>query len=149
VTDAEVVSGADQGEAQELRLFPDAGEKFRVGRPEVGEAGVDPWPARGVHEGGETETIDEPADFARRHRFAVEIDEVDGNAALLKEPLGGADGLGILHAEDLDVQHDSYRIVVRARRRPRYLFAGWSLGYQSSVGGGVEEDLADLDGEAA
>lgn len=92
MTDAEAAAAANQGQAQQLWLLRDSREKLRIRELHVGEAGIDVRRARGVQQTGEPKTVDEPLDLAGSHGLLFEIDEMNRNAALFEEPLGGAHG---------------------------------------------------------
>ena len=102
MSDAELVGGADQRQAQELRVPRDSFEKLRVRHFEVFQSGIDVGFAFGIEERGQSETADESLDLAGGHGFLFQIYELNLCAAFFEESFGGAGGGGIFQAEDLD-----------------------------------------------
>jgi hypothetical protein len=67
---------------------------------------------------GQTEALSKPLDLTGRHWLLLQIHQVDERAMLFEEPLGGAGGLRILHAEDLDTQHNSSILAEKVHPKP-------------------------------
>src|SRR6185312_13152511 len=55
-----------------------------------------------VRDGTCAQPVDEPKQLRGGHRLAPDVDELDLDAALPEEPLGGSGGLRVGRAEDLD-----------------------------------------------
>lgn len=73
-----------------------------VVHPEVAEPGLAPGAPVGVRQGPRSQPVDEASELAGGDRLAAEVDELDRQAALAEEPLGGPRRLRVLGAEDLD-----------------------------------------------
>ena len=102
-THAEPIGGGtDQGEQQQLGVAFDSLEEFWVRETEVFETGIHVGGTLPIDQPGQGETVDEAFQLTGRHRFLLQIDQMQSDAALLEEALGGAGGWRILHAEDLN-----------------------------------------------
>ena len=106
MADADSVGATDQGQAEQCWFPFDFREEFGIRQLHVLEAGVDPFFAFGIDDAGEGEAVGETADFAWGHGLQFQVDEMDSDAAFFEEAFGGAGGLRIFQAEDLNGQQE-------------------------------------------
>ena len=102
-TNAKTICGAtDQREQQQFGVAFDALEDLWVSETDVFESGIHVRGPLPIDQPGQGETVDEALQLTRRHRFLLQIDQMQSDATFLEEALGGAGCGRILHAEDLN-----------------------------------------------
>jgi hypothetical protein len=119
VTDGELIPAAHERQFQQLWVGFDAGEPAGFANAHVLEPSLNVGFAGVVEERRQAKALDEAADFAGGHGLLFEIDEVDLDAALLEEALGGASGGVVLEAEDLDANRGQFRMLPHGGSVPR------------------------------
>ena len=92
LTYTDLAPGANQRQAQQHRFSLDSRQQLRIRESEIAETGIEIWLAFCVQETGQAKTLNKSPDFARSQWFPLEIDEMNGYAALLEETLGRTNG---------------------------------------------------------
>jgi len=105
VTDAQLVDGSNQGQAQQFRISPNPRQELRLREPEIFQAGVDIGFAFVIEKLRQAETLHETMDFAGRHGLLLQIHKLNFGAPLLEKALGGPGRLRIFHPKDLNTRH--------------------------------------------
>ena len=103
MSNAKAVGDADEGQAEKAGISRGALQQFRIGDLQILQSGVHVGFAFGVEQRAQAEAVNEALDLAGRHRFVLQVDQVNGYAALFEEAFGSACRLRTLYAEDLDV----------------------------------------------
>ena len=98
----DIVAAADERQLQEALVGEEALGELVIVHPQESETRVTPRLRGLVGDGSGPQSIDEPAQLGGRHRLARDVEEVDVDAAFPEEAQGGARGLRVGGAEDLN-----------------------------------------------
>ncbi|MCU1339339.1 MAG: hypothetical protein JWO19_4920 [Bryobacterales bacterium] len=110
MTDAQQIGGSNQWQPQQFRISLNSSQELRVGELEILQTSINVRLAVGVEQSGQTEALNKPLDFPRRHGLHLQVHHLNHSTALLEESLSGAGRLRIFEAEDLNSQQADLRV---------------------------------------
>ena len=95
---------SDQRQAEQSLVGQDSLGQLGVAHGQVAHARVTVDTTLAVDQSGRAEPLDEPTQLTGRHGLAPQVDEVDGDPAILEEAQRGTGRPIVLQAEDLDLR---------------------------------------------